>query len=150
MCVFFREEGGGGWEMLGLCVWIGSTFIEMLIDESKTPTCVPADIEMKSLENITFLIEHIKYTYFAICKAHQIFCRFQHWTTLSLWISILNLSGNCLMQRAYIITSCFSFIAVGQCSTLWPSILPKEIIHSQLLDSQEIDMSNLIGNLSQQ
>lgn len=99
MCVFFREEGGGGWEMLGLCVWIGSTFIEMLIDESKTPTCVPADIEMKSLEYITFLIEHIKYTYFAICKAHQIFCRFQHWTTLSLWISILNLFGNCLISK---------------------------------------------------
>lgn len=99
MCVFFHEEGGGGWEMLGLCVWIGSTFIEMLIDESKTPTCVPADIEMKSLENITFLIEHIKYTYFAICKAHQIFCRFQHWTTLSLWISILNLFGNCLISK---------------------------------------------------
>lgn len=99
MCVFFREEGGGGWEMLGLCVWIGSTFIEMLIDESKTPTCVPADIEMKSLEYITFLIEHIKYTYFAICKVHQIFCRFQHWTTLSLWISILNLFGNCLISK---------------------------------------------------
>lgn len=99
MCVFFREEGGEGWEMLGLCVWIGSTFIEMLIDESKTPTCVPADIEMKSLEYITFLIEHIKYTYFAICKAHQIFCRFQHWTTLSLWISILNLFGNCLISK---------------------------------------------------